>query len=210
TRTAIAKNIAATTTPIITRTPRRTATPPITDTPAPVDKSLLLDDGFVTNEWAEATGPTWSTRYDGKRYHLAAQANGDAAWAYRPFDATNIHMIADIQINSGQGGLALRYHAENDFVAVVLVPATQEYRIVQRQDNQFIEITRGANPSIQRDNLLEVTVVGKEITITINGNLITSTTIDTLTDSARFGMIAIPDTSDADVLFSHLTVRTAP
>ena len=53
-------------------------------------------------------------------------------------------------------------------------------------------------------------VVGKEVTITINGSLITSTTVDTLTDSARFGMIAIPDTSNADVLFSHLTVRSAP
>lgn len=210
TRTAVAQSTPATETPIITRTPRRTSTPQISDTPAPVDKSILLDDGFVTNEWAEATGPTWSTRYDGKRYHLEAQADGDAAWAYRPFDATDIHMIADIQINSGQGGLVLRYHAETDFVAVVLIPATQEYRIVQRQDNQFTEIVRATNPSIQRDNLLEVTVVGKEITITINGNLITSTAIETLTDSARFGMIAIPDTSDADVLFSHLTVRTTP
>ena len=208
TRTAIAKNIAATTTPIITRTPRRTAVPAITMTPAPVDKSILLDDGFVTNEWAEATGPTWSTRYDGKRYHLEAKANGDAAWVYRPFDETNVRMSADMQINSGQGGVVIRYHAENDFVAVVIIPASQEYRIVQRKDTQFIELVRGTNPSIQRDNLLEVMVDGKEVTLTINGNLVTSMTLNTLTDSARFGMIAIPDTSNADVLFSHLTVRT--
>jgi hypothetical protein len=51
-------------------------------------------------------------------------------------------------------------------------------------------------------------VVGKEVTLTINGNLVTSMTLESLTDSARFGMIAIPDTSNADVLFSHLTVRT--
>ncbi|NBU63363.1 MAG: hypothetical protein EBS29_02490, partial [Chloroflexia bacterium] len=87
-------------------------------------------------------------------------------------------------------------------------PASKEYRIVQRKENQFIEIARGPNANIQRDNLLEVTVVNKEITLTINGNLVTSTTIDTLADSARFGMIAIPDANSADVLFSHLTVRT--
>jgi hypothetical protein len=208
TRTAVAKSTPATITPIITRTPRRTSTPQITNTPAPVDTSLLLDDGFITNEWAEATGPTWRTSYDGKRYHIEAQANGDAAWAYRPFDATDVHMTADIQINSGQGGLVIRYRAENNFVAVVLVPASQEYRILQRQDALFTELARGNNPSIQRDNLLEVTVVGKEVTLTINGNLVTSMPLESLTDSARFGMIAIPDTSNADVLFSHLTVRT--
>jgi len=208
TQTAIAKSTPATATPIITRTPRRTLTPQITVTLAPVDTSVLLDDSFVTNEWAEATGPTWSTSYNGKRYQLMAQTTGDAAWAYRPFEATNVHMIADLQINSGQGGVVIRYHSENDFVAVVLVPASKEYRIVQRKENQFIEIARGPNANIQRDNLLEVTVVNKEITLTINGNLVTSTTIDTLADSARFGMIAIPDANSADVLFSHLTVRT--
>lgn len=209
TRTASAKNMAAPPTEIITRTPRQTAIPQITMTQAPVDTSILLDDGFVTTEWAAATGPTWSTSYDGKRYHIEAKANGDAAWAYRSFAEHNVRMSADMQINSGQGGVVIRYHTDNDFVAVVLLPVSQEYRIVQRQDNQFTELARGTNPSIQRDNLLEVSVGGKEITITINGSLITSTTVDTLTSSARFGMIAIPDTSNADVLFSHLTVRSS-
>lgn len=207
TRTAYAQTIPATATQVVTRTPRRTVTPSQIVTPVPIDTSLLLDDVFVTNEWAEATGPTWSTRYDGKRYRLEAQANGDAAWAYRPFDATDIYMSADVQINSGQAGLVVRYRAENDFVAIVLVPASQEYRIVQRQETVFTELTRGNSLSIQRDNLLEVTVIGKEITLTINGNLITSTTIDGLSNSARFGMIAIPDMRNADVLFSRLIVR---
>lgn len=207
TQTAIAQITPATATRIITRTPRNTPTRPPAATATPIDENILLDDTFVTNDWASATGDTWSTRYDGKRYHITAQANSDAAWAYRPFAQADVIISADMQINSGQAGIVVRYRAETDFVAIVLIPASQEYRVVQRQDTQFVEIARGQSPAISRDNLLDIRVVGKQLDITINGSIAGSVAIDTMADSARFGMIGIPDTSDADVLFSRLTVR---
>jgi hypothetical protein len=172
-----------------------------------MDANVLLDDTFETNDWASATGATWSTRYDGKQYHITAQANSDAAWTYRPFDQADVVVSADMHINSGQAGIIVRYRAETDYVAVVLIPATQEYRVVQRQDVQFVEITRGQNPAITADNLLDVRVVGKQLDISINGSVAASVTIDTMADSARFGMIGIPDTSNADVFYSRLTVQ---
>ncbi|MEY3924996.1 MAG: hypothetical protein RIQ63_347 [Actinomycetota bacterium] len=78
---------------------------------------------------------------------------------------------------------------------------------MQRQDVQFVEITRGQNPAITADNLLDVRVVGKQLDISINGSVAASVTIDTMADSARFGMIGIPDTSNADVFYSRLTVQ---
>jgi len=52
-----------------------------------------------------------------------------------------------------------------------------------------------------------VRVVGKQLDISINGSVAASVTIDTMADSARFGMIGIPDTSNADVFYSRLTVQ---
>jgi hypothetical protein len=105
-----------------------------------------------------------------------------------------VALSADMaDINSGQAGIIVRYRAETDYVAIVLIPATQEYRVVQRQDMQFVEITRGQNPAIAADNLLDVRVVGKQLDISINGSVAASVTIDTMADSARFGMIGIPD-----------------
>jgi cytoskeletal protein RodZ len=207
TQTAEAQITPATVTRVITRTPRSTPTRPAVATATPMDANVLLDDTFETNDWASATGATWSTRYDGKQYHITAQANSDAAWTYRPFDQADVVVSADMHINSGQAGIIVRYRAETNYVAVVLIPATQEYRVVQRQDVQFVEITRGQNPAITADNLLDVRVVGKQLDISINGSVAASVTIDTMADSARFGMIGIPDTSNADVFYSRLTVQ---
>ena len=207
TQTAEAQITPATVTRVITRTPRSTPTRPAVATATPMDANVLLDDTFETNDWASATGATWSTRYDGKQYHITAQANSDAAWTYRPFDQADVVVSADMHINSGQAGIIVRYRAETDYVAVVLIPAKQEYRVVQRQDVQFVEITRGQNPAITADNLLDVRVVGKQLDISINGSVAASVAIDTMADSARFGMIGIPDTSNADVLYSRLTVQ---
>ena len=207
TQTALAQIPPATATRVNTRTPRSTPTRPITVTPTIADENVILDDTFVTNDWASATGSTWSTRYEGKQYHITAQANGDSAWTYRPFAQADVVISTAMQIKSGQAGILVRYRAETDFVAVVLVPASQEYRIYQRQGDVFVEIARGQNPAIAQDNLLEVRVIGKQIDITINGSVATSVAVESMADSARFGMIGIPDNTDADVFYSRITVR---
>jgi hypothetical protein len=207
----VANVVVDTATPIVTRTPRRTATrTPLPATPT-LAQDVLLDDTFVTAEWAEATGDTWSISYSGKRYVLKAQQNGDAAWSYQPFNQNDVRISAEMQIIGGQGGVIVRYRSEEDFVAVVIEPQTQRYRIVQRQGLMFVDLSEGTHPAISTSanigNLIDVDVVGQDLTLTINGNVVKSLTIDTMADSSRFGMIAIPVGQDAEVAFDRLTVR---
>lgn len=198
-------------TTIITRTPRATytATPaPPTATP---DANLFLDDNFATANWAEATGPTWRTTYEGKRYHITAAQFGDAAWSYRPLPQADVQLIVDVQVAQGKAGVVVRYRDDTDFIVVLLSPSSQEYVISQRQGDSFVELARGTHIAIQTsnelDNLMDVKVVGNQITLSVNGSLVTSIDVPAMPSSARFGMIAIPGTTDADAYFSRFTAR---
>lgn len=201
----------STATVIVTRTPRATytATPaPPTATP---DPSVFIDDTFVTANWAEATGETWRTSYEGKRYHITAQKFGDAAWSYRPLPQADVRILTDVQIIQGKAGIVARYRDDTDFVVVLIAPLTQEFIISQRQGDAFVELSRGTHMAIQAsndlDNLMDVSITGKSLTLSVNGSLVTGVEIPTMADSPRFGMIAIPDASDADAYFSRFTAR---
>ncbi len=203
--------IEASATTIITRTPRATYTPtPALPTATP-DPSVFVDDDFATANWAEATGDTWRTSYEGKRYRITAQQFGDAAWSYRPLPQADVRIVADVQIPQGKAGIVLRYRDDTDFVVVLLSPATQEYIIAQRQGDAFVELTRGTHLAIQTDgeldNLMDVRVVGNEVTLSVNGSLVTGIEIANMAESARFGMVAVPDANDADAFFSRFTAR---
>lgn len=201
----------STATVIITRTPRATYTPtPALPTATP-DPSVFIDDNFATANWAEATGETWRTSYEGKRYRISAEQFGDAAWSYRPLPQADVRIVADIQIMQGKAGIVVRYRDDTDFMAVLLAPATQEFVIVQRQGDAFIELSRGTHLSIQTnrelDNLMDVSVIGNEITLSVNGSLVTGLEVPNMAGSARFGMIAVPDSVNADAYFSRFTAR---
>ena len=203
--------IETTATPIVTRTPRATYTPtPALPTATP-DPSIFIDDNFSTANWAEATGDTWRTSYDGKRYRITAQQFGDAAWSYRPLPQADVRIIADIQILSGKAGIIVRYRDDTDFTGVLLAPASQEFIIVQRQGDALVELVRGTHLSIQTngnlDNLMDVRIVGNEITLSVNGSLVTGLEVPNMASSARFGMIAVPDSVNADAYFSRFTAR---
>jgi hypothetical protein len=208
TATSVIENTA---TPVITRTPRVTYTPtPGLPTSTP-DPSVFIDDNFSTANWAEATGATWRTSYEGKRYRISAQQGGDAAWSYRPLPQADVRIVADVQIKQGRAGVVVRYRDDTNFTAVLLAPSTQEFIIVQRQGDSFVELSRGTHLSIQAsgdvDNLMDVRVVGNELTLSVNGSLVTGLEITNMAESARFGMIAVPDTADADAYFGRFTAR---
>lgn len=200
-----------TATPVITRTPRATYTPTPSLPTATPDPNVFIDDNFSTANWAEATGPTWRTSYDGKRYRISAQQFGDAAWSYRPLPQSDVQIIADVQIAQGKAGIVVRYRDDTDFTAVLLAPASQEFIIVQRQGDSFVELARGTHPSIQTnsdvDNLMDIKVIGNELTLSVNGSLVTGLEVTTMAESARFGMIAVPDSKDSDAYFSRFTAR---
>ncbi len=198
-------------TAIITRTPRVTYTPTPSAPTATPDANVFLDDNFATANWAEATGATWRTSYEGKRYHVTAQKFGDAAWSYRPLPQADVQLVVDVQITTGKAGVVVRYRDDTDFVAVLLSPSTQEFVISQRQGDAFVELARGTHAAIQTnselDNLMDVRVIGNEITLSVNGSLVTGLEITNMPESARFGMIAVPDANDADAYFSRFTAR---
>ncbi|MFZ9857730.1 MAG: J domain-containing protein [Roseiflexaceae bacterium] len=203
--------VETTATAIITRTPRATYTPtPALPTATP-DPSVFIDDNFSTANWAEATGETWRTSYEGKRYRIRADQFGDAAWSYRPLPEANVRIVADVQIVQGKAGIVVRYRDDTDFTAVLLAPASQEFIIVQRQGDSLVELARGTHLAIQSsselDNLIDVRVVGSELTLSVNGSLVTGLEIATMAESARFGMIAVPDMTGADAYFSRFTAR---
>jgi hypothetical protein len=208
---ATVTTVVATETVPFTRTPRITSTPEVVEiTPTP-DPAVLFEDNFTTVNWAEAQGPTWSTAYDGKRFHLVATQAGDAAWSYRPVAQSDVVMKVLLQVTNGSGGVIVRYRDETDFVAVVIEPESQTYRILRRDGTTFQELSSGTSESLKRgdaiQNELTVTVVGTDITITINGVATDPVTVEGISDSARFGMIAVPTSSDADVYVDHITIR---
>jgi hypothetical protein len=114
-------------------------------------------------------------------------------------------------VTNGSGGVIVRYRDETDFVAVVIEPESQTYRLLRRDGTTFQELSSGTSESLKRgdaiQNELTVTVVGADITITINGVATDPVTVEGISDSARFGMIAVPTTSDADVYVDHITIR---
>jgi hypothetical protein len=116
-----------------------------------------------------------------------------------------------LQVTNGSGGVIVRYRDETDFVAVVIEPEFQTYRLLRRDGTTFQELSSGTSESLKRgdaiQNELTVTVVGADITITINGVATDPVTVEGISDSARFGMIAVPTTSDADVYVDHITIR---
>jgi hypothetical protein len=211
--TPVATNVPAVETPtsLITRTPRITATAEPAQITATPDPAVLFDDSFTSVNWAEAQGETWSTAYDGKRFHLAAAQSGDAAWSYRPMTQADVSIILTLQVVSGSGGVMVRYRDETDFVAVVIEPATKTYRILRREGATFNELATGTSDSIidgdAVENVLTVTVVGTTVTLGINGTAIEPVALEAISDSARFGMIAIPTSVDADVNIDHITIK---
>ena len=202
---------AETPTNIITRTPRITATAEPAQITATPDPSVLFDESFSTVNWAEATGATWSTAYDGKRFRLKATTAGDAAWSYRPIEQTDISVTMMLQVTSGSGGVMVRYRDETDFVAVVIDPARRGYKILRREGTVFTELASGTVETIATgdavENELTVSVVGNVVSVRINGTDAEPITVENIADSARFGMIAIPTTADADVNVDHITIR---
>jgi len=211
--TPVATSIPVVETPtsLITRTPRITATPEPAQITATPDPSVLFDDGFSAVNWAEAQGETWSTAYDGKRFHLKATQAGDAAWSYRPITQADITVTMMLQVTSGSGGVMLRYRDESDFVAVVIEPKTKSYRMLRREGTNFTELATGTSDAIATgdavENELTVSVVGNVVTLSINGTGTEPIAIEDISDSARFGMIAIPTTADADVNVDHITIK---
>jgi len=208
---ATATIIEATPTVPVTRTPRITPTAESMEvTPTP-DPSILFEDNFTMVNWAEAQGPTWSTAYDGKRFHLVAAQAGDAAWSYRPIEQSDVAMSVTLQVTKGSGGVIVRYRDETDFVAVVVEPESQTYRFLRREGTTFRELSSGTAESLKRgdavENELTVTVVGTTVSLSINGVATDPVTVEGISDSARFGMIAVPSTSDADVFVDHITIR---
>lgn len=202
---------AATETLVVTRTPRITPTAEPAAATATPDPSVLFDDSFTSVNWAEAQGPTWSTAYDGKRYQLKATTAGDAAWSYRPIDNPNVTIGLTFQVLSGSGGVIVRYRNETDFVAVVIEPATKRYQILRRTGDAFVELSAGESDAIISgaavENEMAVTVVDSTLTYSINGTTFEPLVVEDMPDSARFGMIAIPTSSDADVVVDHLTIK---
>ena len=203
--------VVATPTSLITRTPRITATTEPAQITATPDPAVLFDDSFTAVNWAEAQGETWSTAYDGKRVHLVAAQSGDAAWSYRPITQADVVMTLTLQVTSGSGGAMVRYRDETDFVAVVIEPATKTYRVLRREGTTFSEVMTGTSDAIVTgdavENVLSVMVVGTTVSLGINDTPIEPVTIENMSDSARFGMIAIPTSADADVNVDHITIK---
>jgi hypothetical protein len=202
---------AETPTSVVTRTPRITATAELAQITATPDPAVLFDESFSTVNWAEAKGETWSTAYDGKRFHLMATTAGDAAWSYRPIEQADISVTMMLQVTSGSGGVMVRYRDETDFIAVVIEPATKSYKILRREGSMFTELASGTSDAIISgdavENELTVAVVGNVVSVRINGTDAEPITIENIADSARFGMIAIPTSADADVNVDHITIR---
>jgi hypothetical protein len=96
-------------------------------------------------------------------------------------------------------------------VAVVVEPESQTYRFLRREGTTFRELSSGTAESLKRgdavENELTVTVVGTTVSLSINGVATDPVTVEGISDSARFGMIAVPSTSDADVFVDHITIR---
>ena len=123
----------------------------------------------------------------------------------------DVSIILTLQVVSGSGGVMIRYRDETDFVAVVIEPATKTYRILRREGATFNELATGTSDSIidgdAVENVMTVTVVGTTVTLGINGTAIEPVTLEAISDSARFGMIAIPTSVDADVNVDHITIK---
>jgi len=188
-----------------------TITPTTVQAPTADPATLLLADTFAQGGWANLRGPGWQVGYQDQRYRISANQGVGTIWSYRTGPAKDVSISIDIQALAGEGGLLARFQDANNYVSISLNPSRTSFRVEQHDGGTTNVLAGGQSEAIQAGadaiNRLDVRLRGSNMEIVVNGQSLASVDAPGAPDSARYGLLAIPNDSAAEALFDNLEIR---
>lgn len=197
-------------TPIPTDLPSPTATETASLTPLPTPGRLLLSERFDQPRWAQQEGRGWNVGYVNSRYRITADPGVGTIWSYRTGPAGDVSYQVDLQ-SSGEGGLLLRFRDERNYLICTIDSALGMYRVSQEMNGVDTVLAEARNPAINRGaqsvNRLETRLLGSQLQLFANGELLLEINIQNLPDSPRYGLVALAGDSTVEAVFDNLEIR---
>jgi len=213
--------------PASTPTPQPTEPPTAVPSPTPFDfptvtpttvqilagesGELLLADAFEQGGWANLRGPGWQVGYLGPRYRISADRGVGTIWSYRNGPAKDVSIGVDMQAAAGEGGLLVRFQDAGNYVSISLNPSRTSFRVEQHDAGTTNVIAGGQSEAIQAGadaiNRLVVRLRGSNMEILVNGQSLASFDAPGAPDSARYGLLVIPNDGAAEAFFDNLEIR---
>jgi hypothetical protein len=169
-------------------------------------------------------GSGWSVQYTEFRildyyqegYHISINSPEKVAMTFLEVEYDDVHIVVDTRMIGGEDdnffGVLCRYRDEENFYAAVITSGG-EFAIIERLDGGGLDVVSGddythsvvINPHMAL-NLLDVSCIGNQIKLTVNGVLLAETTQDSLL-SGDVGLIAgTYSANSSDVLFDNFTL----
>ena len=159
---------------------------------------------------------SWILDYFQGGYRISINSTETVAWTFLNVEYDDVRMVVDTRLIGGENdnffGVICRYQDVDNFYTAVISSAG-EFAILERLEGGGLEIVSGDqfthSVAIFPDmslNLLEVSCLGSQITLTVNGVLLAEAAQDSLL-TGDVGLIVGTFTSDSsDVLFDNFTL----
>jgi DnaJ-domain-containing protein 1 len=207
--TAPAGTVPTTAPATVGRTPASTAAPP---TVAVERGTLLMNDSFDVRRWADTSGPGWSVGYQGDRYRITAAPGIGIIWSYRSGNANDYTIGVDMQAMTGEGGLLLRFADGDNYLAYVVNPARQSYRLEQHSGGAVSVLASGGSQAIvakpQAQNRLAARLEDGRVALFANGVPLGTFDASNAPYTPRYGLLAISGADPAEVYFDNMDIRS--
>lgn len=213
TATAPPTAVPPTVTPLPTATVAPTATPPV---PSSDSGALRLADDFSDGlRWATVAGRGWSVGYDGNAYQVEVDAGSGNIWSFNTAPGgPDFSVGVDVRVNGEAAGLLVRYQDRSNYLAFLVNPQTQSYRLEQHRGGQVQILAAGESVAINSStdifNRLVARLDGSQISLFVNGAFIEQVTFAGSAESRLYGMIAVARTATTVATFDNLSVRDLP
>lgn len=207
-------------TPTATVSPTPTPSPPSSPTPMAVSEvaaeqgDLLQTYAFDNAEgWAAMQGNGWSVGTKEGAYHISTQPGIGNIWSYRTSPGgTRYSVGVDMEIDAGSGGLVVHFVDSSTYVAFLVRPSDETFRLEQQSSGQKEIVTEQTSTAIQKEqnatNRLVVHLEGASLKLFINNTPVFDQTLEGVSPTARYGLVAAADTAAVHARFDNLEIRT--
>lgn len=205
-------------TPTETPTPTPTETAPPSPTPSPVAEpgTLAQSYDFSSNQgWASLQGTGWSVGAEAGSYRITASPGAGNIWSYRTWGGGADFLVGvDVQVEGGAAGLVTHFVDGNNYLAFLVNPQEQHYRLEQWQGGQPQVLAEGEHPGVESGaeavNRLAAWLEGRRVRLFVNGTLVADESLEYQQPAAKYGLVARAATAQAEALFDNLELRTQP
>lgn len=175
---------------------------------------LIARYDFSSNsEWANMDGEGWRVGAEDGQYHISVDSHIGDLWSYHASpEGTRYEVGTEIQVQGGDAGLALHFTDQYHYLAFLINPLQQSYRIEHhRGQEEPLVIAEEQNDSIMvgetATNRIAACVEDNVVQVFVNGTFITSHNIPQLDPTDRYGLIAVAKNTSTHAIFDNVEIR---